>query len=82
MFFDRELAREGLESAIALEETRVHLRESSEGTFERTFVFPAKVPESSAQSRFGVLEVKVAKAPEAVARRIPSTAQFSPAADS
>ena len=68
-----ELTIKGTKPALTVEETTVHLRESTEGTFERTFAFPTKVTEIAAESKFGVLEVKVAKAPEAVARKISIT---------
>lgn len=50
-----------------------HFDESTWGRFERTFAFPTAVAHDAvqAETRDGILTVKVAKAPEAVARKIP-----------
>ena len=71
---DGELTLKGSKPASTVEgEGTWHLRETSWGEFERTFTFPTPVAADGvqAQSRHGVLTVTVAKAPEAISRKIP-----------
>ena len=70
-----ELTLMGEKPAFTLEDGQLHLNEIPTGTFERTFTFPAQVDTDSitAETRFGILTVTVAKAPEAITRKIQIT---------
>ncbi len=70
---DNELTITGEKPQYSCEDSTWHLRERTGGGFERTFAFPTAVTGVEAETKLGVLTIKVAKAPEAIARKIPIT---------
>ena len=68
---NNELTMKGERPAPDADERTFHLRERTWGSFERTFTFPTQVADIQAESKLGVLTVRVAKAPEGIARKIP-----------
>lgn len=71
-----ELTIRGTKPEYTLGEGDVwHTHETTWGTFERTFTFNTPLANDgiTAESKFGILTITIAKAPEAVARRIPIT---------
>ena len=50
-----------------------HLQETTWGSFERTFTFPTQIASDQieAETKLGILTIKVAKAPQAISRKIP-----------
>ena len=72
-FEGRTLTLSGEKQLPSPEEgAQVHLQERRAGSFERRFAFPAGVDGASIEAKFerGVLEVRVAKRPEAQPRKI------------
>jgi len=70
-----ELTLKGTKPTFTVEGAHWHLDEIPTGTFERIFSFPTHVDTDTitAETRLGVLAVTVAKAPEAITRKIPIT---------
>jgi HSP20 family protein len=69
----KELTVSGEKPQTQHEGATWHRRERTWGRFERTFTFPTAVTGVEAQTHHGVLTITVAKAPEAIARKIPIT---------
>jgi len=73
VFEGRSMTLKGEKTLPALDEgAQAHLRERCGGTFERSFTFPRAVDPEAIKARFkhGVLNVEVAKRPEAQPHRV------------